>query len=142
MKYKFIIIPIITLIITQILKFIIEAIKNKKMDFSRLLNGNGGMPSSHTAFTTSLAFSVGIDSGFDSALFAVSLVFSIIVAYDAMGLRMESGKQAVQINLLMKNSHIDGTVPLKEMLGHKPLEVLAGFLFGVLSAFIQMNIFS
>ncbi len=139
MKYRFLIIPFITLMITQIVKFTIETIKAKKVDFSRLFNGNGGMPSSHTAFTSSLTFAIGIDSGFTSPLFAACLVFTIIVAYDAMGLRMESGKQAAQINLLMQKSHINGTIPLKEMIGHKPLEVLVGFLFGILSAFIQMS---
>ena len=127
MKYRFLIIPFITLMITQIVKFTIETIKAKKVDFSRLFNGNGGMPSSHTAFTSSLTFAIGIDSGFTSPLFAACLVFTIIVAYDA------------QINLLMQKSHINGTIPLKEMIGHKPLEVLVGFLFGILSAFIQMS---
>lgn len=138
-KYKYILVPFITLIITQIIKFIIESIKNKKINLSRLFNGNGGMPSSHTAFTTALTFAIGIDSGFDSALFAVSLVFCVIVAYDSMGLRMESGKQAVQINILMKKNKLTDA-PLKEMLGHKPLEVLLGIVFGILSAFIQMNL--
>lgn len=141
MKYKYIIIPFLTLVIAQVVKFTIETIKTKKVSLDRLLNGNGGMPSTHTAFTTSLAFAVGIGNGFESALFAVALVFAIIVAYDSMGLRMESGKQAVAINKLMEHNGLDKNVPLKEMLGHKPLEVFVGFLFGIVSAFIQMSLF-
>lgn len=141
MKYKYIIIPLLTLVIAQIVKFSIETIKTKKISLNRLFNGNGGMPSTHTAFTTSLAFAVGIGNGFDSPLFAVALVFAIIVAYDSMGLRMESGKQAVAINKLMEHNGLDKNVPLKEMLGHKPLEVLIGAIFGIVSAFIQMSLF-
>lgn len=142
MKYKYLVIPFITLILAQIIKFLIESIQNKKINFSRLLNGNGGMPSTHTAFTMSLAFSIGINEGFDKSVFACGLIFAIIVAYDSMGLRMESGKQAVMINKLVKKSGIENdNVPLKEMLGHKPLEVFAGIIFGVASAYIQMMIF-
>ena len=142
MQYKYLIIPLITLIIAQIVKFSVESISNKQFNFSRLLNGNGGMPSSHTAFTISLAFSIGIGEGFDTALFACDLIFAIIVAYDSMGLRMESGKQAVMINKLVKKSGLEKeNVPLKEMLGHKPLEVFAGIIFGIASAAVQMMIF-
>lgn len=143
MKYKYLIIPFITLIITQIIKFLFETIKNRKINISRLLNGNGGMPSSHTAFTISLAWAIGLGEGFDSTLFACTFIFAIIVAYDSMGLRMESGKQAVMINKLVKKTGIEKeSIPLKEMLGHKPLEVFAGIILGFLSAYIQMMIFS
>ena len=142
MKYKYIIIPMITLILAQLLKFCIESIISKKFSLERLFNGNGGMPSTHTAFTTSLAFSIGIGEGFDSALFAVALIFAIIVAYDSMGLRMESGKHAVIINKMTNHLKFEENVTLKEMLGHKPLEVFAGFIFGVALAIIQMHIFA
>lgn len=142
MKYKYIIIPIITLMLAQVIKFLIETIQNKEFRLERLFNGNGGMPSTHTAFTMSLAISVGIGEGFDSALFATSLIFAIIVAYDSMGLRMESGKQAVMINKINKHLKFEEEVRLKEMLGHKPLEVFAGIIFGILSAMVQMNIFA
>ena len=128
--------------LAQFIKFLIETIQNKEFRLERLLNGNGGMPSTHTSFTTSLAVSVGIGTGFDSALFATALIFAIIVAYDSMGLRMESGKQAVMINKISKYLKFEEKVQLKEMLGHKPLEVFAGIIFGILSAVIQMYIFA
>ena len=142
MQYKYIINPFITLIITQIIKFLIEMIETKKVNVYRLLNGNGGMPSTHTAFTTSMAVSVGIGTGFDSTVFACALIFAIIVAYDSMGLRMESSKHAETINKLMEYNGLSKKYSkLKEMLGHKPLEVFVGVIFGTVSAFIQMNIF-
>jgi len=142
MQYKYIIIPLVTMMLAQLVKFLIETITTKKINLARLLNGNGGMPSSHTSLVTSLSTSIGIGYGFDSPLFAICLVFSIIIAYDSMGLRMESGKQAVAINKLMEHNGLDDNIPLKEMLGHKPIEVLAGIIFGIALAYIQMNIFS
>lgn len=143
MKYKYLIIPFVTMMLAQIIKFIIETIKYKKINVSRLLNGNGGMPSSHTSFTISLAFAIGLGEGFDTPLFACTFIFAIIVAYDSMGLRMESGKQAVMINKLVKKTNLkEENIPLKEMIGHKPLEVYVGIIFGCLSAYIQMMLFS
>lgn len=139
-EYKYIIIPILTVLSAQLIKFLIEVTRNKTISVERLLNGNGGMPSSHTAFTTSLTTCVGIGVGFNSPLFAACTIFTIIVAYDSMGLRMESGKQAVAINKLMKKNNIKCDEKLKEMLGHKPLEVLAGIIFGILFATFLMNI--
>ena len=101
-KYRYLIIPVVSVVLAQLLKFTLETIKYRKLDWSRLFNGNGGMPSSHTAFTFSLAVAIGLGEGFSSAVFAVSLILSCIVAYDSMGLRMESGKQAVAINYLLE----------------------------------------
>lgn len=141
-EYKYLIVPITTIIICQTLKFTIESIRNKKLVWSRLYNGTGGMPSSHTSFTSSLTIFMGIEQGFNSPLFAISLIFTIIVAYDAMGLRMESGKQAVAINKIFKKIKTDKEEykDLKEQLGHKPLEVLAGLILGITSAIIFSNI--
>ena len=87
------------------------------------------MPSSHTSFSTSLTMMLGLNLGFDSPLFAIALVFTFIVSYDAMGLRMESGKQAEAINNLFDETFKDkGITKLKEKLGHKPEEVLAGMI--------------
>lgn len=134
-SYKFLLVPIITLLMCQTIKFIIESIMNKKLIWGRLFNGTGGMPSSHTSFATSLTMMLGLNLGFDSPLFAIALVFTIIVSYDAMGLRMESGKQAEAINKLFDETFKDGNMKkLKEKLGHKPEEVLVGLIFGTLSA--------
>lgn len=134
-KYKFLLVPIITLLVCQTLKFIIESIMCRKLIWGRLFNGTGGMPSSHTSFSTSLTMMLGLNLGFDSPLFAIALVFTFIVSYDAMGLRMESGKQAEAINKLFDETFKDGSMTkLKEKLGHKPQEVFVGLIFGTLSA--------
>lgn len=136
--YKYITIPLITLVLCQIIKFGIESIKSKKIKWGRLFNGSGGMPSSHTSFSTSITMLMGLNFGFDSPFFALPLVFTLIVAYDAMGLRMQSGKQAEAINLivdeLFSNDIKVNFGKLKEELGHKPLEVVGGIMLGIISA--------
>lgn len=143
-ELKYLIIPVISVVLAQIVKFLIETIMTRKFDWPRLFNGNGGMPSSHTAFTFSLAMAVGLGEGFNSAIFAVALILACIVAYDSMGLRMESGKQAVAINLLMektlKKEEKKGYKKLQERLGHKPLEVVAGAIFGAFVAYLLMMV--
>ena len=136
--YKYITIPLITLVLCQIIKFGIESIKSKKLKWGRLFNGSGGMPSSHTSFSTSITMLMGLNFGFDSPFFALPLVFTLIVAYDAMGLRMQSGKQAEAINLivdeLFSNDIKVNFGKLKEELGHKSLEVVGGIMLGIISA--------
>lgn len=134
-EYKYLLVPVITLLLCQTIKFIIESIINKKLVWGRLFNGTGGMPSSHTSFSTSLTMMIGLNEGFNSPLFAIALVFTFIVSYDAMGLRMESGLQAEAINKIFDEIFKDGSMKkLKEKLGHKPQEVLVGLIFGTLSA--------
>ena len=142
-NYKFLLVPVITLLICQTLKFTIESIISKELVWGRLFNGTGGMPSSHTSFSSSLTMMLGLNLGFDSPIFAVALIFTLIVSYDAMGLRMESGKQAEAINKLFDETFKDkGIAKLKEKLGHKPQEVLAGMILGTLSAlFFTLVIF-
>lgn len=136
-NYKYIVVPLITLVLCQTIKFLIESLKTKKLVWGRLFNGSGGMPSSHTSFSISLTTMIGLNLGFSSPLFAVSLIFSLVTAYDAMGLRFESGKQAEAINILLdKFFEKEGFKHLKEQLGHKPLEVLMGLLLGIVTALI------
>ncbi|HPF83029.1 MAG TPA: divergent PAP2 family protein [Bacilli bacterium] len=140
-KYRFILVPITALIICQIIKFTLESIKCKELRFDRLLNGAGGMPSTHTTFSISLTTLVGLEIGASDPLFAVCLIFSMIVSYDAIGVRYESGKQAEAINDLVedlitnKKQKLNYKV-LKEQLGHKPLEVLGGLILGFTVSFI------
>ena len=134
-EYKFLVVPFVTLLVCQTLKFIIESIINKKIVWGRLFNGSGGMPSSHTSFSMSLTMMIGLNLGFNDPLFAIALVFTLIVSYDAMGLRMESGKQAEAINRIFDEIFKDqGIKKLKEKLGHKPQEVIAGIILGIISA--------
>lgn len=137
--YIYLICPFTTLIICQIMKFFIESITTHQIRLNRLFNGSGGMPSSHTSFSFSLTILIGYKLGFDHPMFAISLVFSFIVAYDAMGLRMESGRQAEAINEIAEGlgkKHKFTFQHLKEELGHKPLEVLVGILLGTVMSTI------
>lgn len=139
-KYIYLVCPFVTLVICQIIKFTIESIENRKLCFARLINGCGGMPSSHTSFSSSITMLIGFTIGFDSPLFAACLIFTFIISYDAMGLRFESGKQAEAINLIfdnfIKGKPKKGFKRLKEQLGHKPLEVIAGMILGTYIAFL------
>ena len=99
----------------------------------------GGMPSSHSASVAALSTAVGLQEGYGSALFAVTLYFSLIVMYDAAGLRRAAGKQAAVLNRLIERHFQhpqDDTQRLMELLGHTPFEVLVGGLLGVLSALL------
>lgn len=136
-SYKYLLVPIITLLVCQTLKFVIESIISKKLVWGRLFNGTGGMPSSHSSFTISLTMMIGLNQGFNSPLFAISLVFATVVCYDAMGLRMESGKQAEAINKIFDQMFQEEKyTKLKEKLGHKPEEVLGGIMLGIASALL------
>lgn len=126
--------PFIALITCQLIKFLGELIKYKKINVYRLINGNGGMPSTHTTFISSITMLIGFKIGFNTPIFALALVTSFIIAYDGMGVRRESGNQANAINILLKKEKIP--LNLKEQLGHQPLEVIVGYMYGTLVAFL------
>ncbi len=99
----------------------------------------GGMPSAHSAAVTSLTLSVGLTVGWDSALFTACLVFALIVMYDATGVRRAAGKQAEILNKIVDDIYSTGKVrieKLKEILGHDPIEVVAGVSLSVIVTFI------
>lgn len=117
----------------QILKTIIHAIVTKSVDPRRLL-GDGGMPSAHSATVTAISVATGFIAGFDSPVFAVAIMLAAIVMHDAMGVRLETGKQAKVLNDMIKLVYDEGMTPeerLKEFVGHTPIQVLAGFLLGI-----------
>jgi len=102
-----------------------------------MLMSSGGMPSSHTSFVVSLSIMVGLHSGFDSILFAISATFSAVIMYDATGVRQHAGKQAAVLNMLIENlndPNISLEKKLKELLGHTPKQVMAGAALGVVVA--------
>ena len=140
-RFKYVIVPVFTLVLCQILKFIIEGIKNKDFSLRRLLNGSGGMPSSHTALCTSLLTMFALNEGIDTPYFAIMLVITLVVAYDGMNVRLETGKQAKTINVLVDSIFEKNDFEtLKEELGHRPKEVLFGLLLGIAIAIIYTNI--
>ena len=124
--------------IAQILKVIINVIVNKKLSVERLF-GDGGMPSGHSATVSSLAVFSALSFGTSSFEFAVTGILAIIVCHDAMGVRLETGKQALLINEIIKTFSILSKnklpeVKLKELVGHTPIQVFAGILLGVINA--------
>lgn len=131
---------ILSWFIAQLLKVIIVLIKSKKIDFYRFI-GSGGMPSSHAAFVVSLATSVGLVDGFDSSVFAVTVVLAMVVMYDAAGVRRSAGQMARILNKIVDEwDKEDGKrreKRLKELLGHTPVEVFAGALLGILIGIIR-----
>ena len=122
----------------QVLKFIIFTIKARHINF-KIFTTTGGMPSSHSAGVMGLATAVGLITGWDSIFFAMSLGFALITMYDAAGVRRAAGKTAACLNRMMDDFYnhdvqaIGGK--LKELLGHTPLEVIMGALFGILFAY-------
>lgn len=124
--------------VAQVLKTIIYAIENKKLDMERLI-GDGGMPSGHSATVTSLSTFCALTFGPGSFQFAISAILAIIVCHDAMGVRRETGKQALMINEIVEilSSKELPEVKLKELVGHSPVQVLAGILLGIINALVM-----
>lgn len=110
----------------------------KRVDIARLFT-SGGMPSSHSSFVTSLSTLVGIEKGFDSTTFALVCVFSLIIMYDATGVRRSVGKQAAILNQILDDFHHKKPIEhkrLKELVGHTPTEVFFGAILGMAVALI------
>lgn len=128
-------IPIIVWFIIQSYKVVSELIINKKLDIRRFV-GAGGMPSSHSALVTSLATAIGFREGFESAIFALSVLFACVVMYDSAGVRRAAGKQAKVLNQIIESNrkNINIQEKLIELLGHTPLQVFIGAIVGVVLA--------
>lgn len=135
--YKLLIIPVLAWLSVQLFKFITYAIKNKRINLRRLVE-TGGMPSSHSAVVTSLMTSVAILEGITSTDFAMVFIFGIIVMYDAAGVRRAAGKQAGILNQIIysKQVKVDTNEKLKELLGHTPVEVFVGAVWGIILAIL------
>ncbi len=136
--YEALISGILAAFFAQIIKFIIFTAKSKKINF-KIFTTTGGMPSSHSAGVMGLSTTVGIIEGWDSITFAIALGFALITMYDAAGVRRAAGKTAACLNRMMDDFYkhdvqaIGGK--LKELLGHTPLEVIMGAIFGILYAY-------
>ena len=120
--------------IAQLIKVLLTIIFGRQLDLTRFV-GSGGMPSSHTALVVSMATSIGRVEGFNSTLFALSVIVACIVMYDAAGIRRAAGKQAAVLNEIVAELQKSRSIreeKLKELLGHTPIEVLAGAGLGIL----------
>ena len=120
----------------QGIKIVLGAARLRRFDFHWLI-GTGGMPSTHASGVTALSVSIGIQTGFDSPLFAACVAFTVITLFDAQGVRRWSGRQAQVLNKMMEDMYFKRRIQeqrLKELLGHTPLEVIAGMGVGVATA--------
>ena len=117
--------------IAQIIIAILYLVKEKEFRFERLL-GSGGMPSSHSAAVCALTSQIGKVESIYSPIFALAIMFSLVVMYDASGVRRQAGFHAKIINSLMNKLSPEDDHELKEFLGHSPLEVLFGAILGVI----------
>lgn len=130
---KYLYIPLIVWFCIQSFKVIYDLVKTKKFNFKRIL-GAGGMPSSHTAVVTTLATMIGKNEGFDTPIFAMAVIFSLVVMYDAAGVRRAAGKQARLLNKIIETPGLTGVQvqeKLLEALGHTPLQVFVGATIGI-----------
>ena len=124
--------------IAQVAKTISHMIMTKKFVAERLV-GSGGMPSCHSATVCALTTATGMNCGVSSAEFAISVMLSIIVMYDAMGVRRETGIQAKVLNEMIEvftkmGKEMSAEEKLKEFIGHTPLQVLVGAILGIIIA--------
>ena len=135
---KYVYIPFLLWLCIQIFKVIWELVETKKLNFKRIM-GAGGMPSSHSAIVMALSVLIGKGEGFNSPIFALSLVFAFIVMYDAAGVRRAAGKQASLLNKLIETPGLSGvqvTEKLVEVLGHTPFQVFVGAILGIIVGLI------
>lgn len=131
---KFIWVPFFTWLSIQIFKVICDSIQSKKLNLKRLF-GAGGMPSSHTAVVMVITVMIGKNVGFGSYAFAATFIFSLIVMYDAAGVRRAAGEQASVLNKIIETPSLSGLEVQKrlmEALGHTPTQVLVGALIGII----------
>lgn len=123
----------------QTIKVIIGIIKERRFNFRWFL-GTGGMPSSHTSCVAALSTAVGVTYGFDSALFAITCVFTLIIMFDAQTVRLTTGKQAKILNRMLDDIYWKKKLDeekVKEFLGHTPVEVFAGAALGIIVALLM-----
>lgn len=135
---KYIYVPMILWLCIQVFKVLHDLYKTKKFNFRRIL-GAGGMPSSHSAVVVSTSTLIGKNYGVDSAIFALSLIFALVVMYDACGVRRAAGKQAKLLNEIVNTpglSTLEVKGKLQEALGHTPVQVFVGALIGLIAGLV------
>ena len=138
--------------VAQILKTMIYALVNHEVKWERMV-GDGGMPSGHSATVSAMATASGVVYGIQSFEFAIACMLAIIVMHDAMGVRMETGRQGKVLNEMIVFFRTEGFVEafkkndkmyefweasLKEFVGHTPLQVGAGCILGIVIACLMV----
>ena len=130
---RYLLAPILAWTIAQVTKVLLVSFRQRRLNL-RVLAETGGMPSSHSAIVMGLTTAIGRSNGLNSAAFAVALIFSFVVMYDAAGVRRAAGRQAAVLNRLVEDLvHMRGIQEdrLRELLGHTPIEVLVGGALGI-----------
>ena len=122
---------LLSCLLAQFFKIIFNFFSTGKIRYGIIFE-TGGMPSSHSALITGVTSGIGFELGFDSSIFALAIAISLIVMYDASGVRKSAGIQAKEINKLSKKLDPKSNLDLKETLGHTKLEVIVGSLLGPL----------
>ncbi len=122
--------------LAQIIKIPLDYFRTRRWNWALLLT-TGGMPSSHSALMTATTHAIGLYYGFANPLFALAVAISMIVVYDAANVRRQAGIHAQRINVIfdeLLRGHPINEKDLREVLGHTPLEVMGGILFGLVIA--------
>jgi len=141
---KVLIIPICSWAIAQLLKLILILIQKRQLDLHYLVI-SGGMPSSHSAFVSALATSVALIQGLGSVAFGISAIFTLVVIYDAAGVRRSVGQQAIVLNRIIRELRLRRPITelgrdLREFVGHTQFQVIIGVLFGIVIAWSWLTI--
>ena len=126
-------------LLAQIIKLPLDYFRTGKWNWSLMLT-TGGMPSSHSSLMTATTLAIGLYHGFANPIFALGIALTMIVTYDAAGVRQQAGIHAQRINVLfdeLLHGHPVNQRDLREVLGHTPLEVVGGILLGLVTATAQ-----
>lgn len=130
---------LIAWLLAQIIKLPLDYLYTRKWNWALLLT-TGGMPSSHSSLLTATTLGIGLYHGFDNPVFAIAVAITMVVVYDAAGVRRQAGIHAQRINVLFNellHGHMLNEKDLREVLGHTPLEVIGGILLGFIVAIGQ-----
>ena len=129
--------------LAQLIKTVANLVVNRTLDLKRMV-GSGDMPSSHSSFICAATASIGQIYGWQAPLFSLAAVVALVVMYDACNVRRAAGEQAKVLNQMIeewidiseKNAPFLQNMHLKEMVGHTPLQVMAGMVVGVVVGFL------
>ena len=146
---EILLVPAFAWFVAQLLKTLINGIVNKSFSPERLF-GDGGMPSGHSATVMALAMMCGFSCGFGSVEFGIAMIFAVVVMHDALGVRRETGKQAVSIieiatvinDYVVEKDEKVKTEKLKTLVGHTPLQVVCGALVGIIISVVYYFAFN
>jgi acid phosphatase family membrane protein YuiD len=139
--WRYLLPPLLAWGIAQFLKVLLVSVRQRRLNL-RVLAETGGMPSSHSALVTGLTFGIGRINGFNSAPFAIALIFAFVVMYDAAGVRRAAGRQAAVLNRLVEDLVSMRGIQedrLRELLGHTPVEVLVGAVLGAVVGLLPIG---